>query len=285
MHAIILFSHGSTLCGAGENLREIASRMAARGDAPIVEVGYLNYSEPLFEEAFARCVQRGATHITIAPYFLVAGYFVQSCLPPKIAAMSARYPHVSVRVAGALKDHHLLADALLACAARPLPPERWRDAWVKATKNCRSNALCPRHGEGCLPLTVPPVRAMPHSLAEPTALLVLVHGSPSAASNNDMFKVVQLARENGPYPIVQVGFMECNEPDIPTAVEECCDRGARSVIAVPYFLHTGKHVAGDLPALLDEARARYPQIEFVMGDYVGHDPLLAEALAQRVALA
>src|ERR687885_2787841 len=114
--AIILFSHGSLLCGAGETLRELAEHMRARGDAPIVEVGYLNYSEPTFEAAFERCVAAGARRITVAPYFLVAGKFVKVDLPRKIEAARARHPEVEVRVADAMRFHPGLADAILACA-------------------------------------------------------------------------------------------------------------------------------------------------------------------------
>jgi sirohydrochlorin ferrochelatase len=113
------------------------------------------------------------------------------------------------------------------------------------------------------------------------ALLVMVHGSPRPIANNDMFAVVDVIRERGVYPIVEVGFMEINEPSIPEAIERCVAQGAERVLAVPYFLHTGNHVTDDLPTLLEEAQARYPQVEFLMGDYLGHDPLLADVVAER----
>lgn len=113
------------------------------------------------------------------------------------------------------------------------------------------------------------------------ALLVMVHGSPRPIANNDMFAVVDVIRERGVYSIVEVGFMEINEPSIPEAIERCVAQGAERVLAVPYFLHTGNHVTDDLPTLLEAAQARHPQVEFLMGDYLGHDPLLAEVVAER----
>jgi sirohydrochlorin ferrochelatase len=153
MRAIILFSHGSVLCGAGEALFDLARRMEARGDAPIVEAGFLNYSEPPFEAAFERCVERGATHIVIAPYFLVAGYFVKVSLPPKIEAMRARFPHVEVQVAEAMKRHELLAQAILNCAERAQEPSKWRDLLEDAPRFCRDNPQCPLHGTPKCPAT------------------------------------------------------------------------------------------------------------------------------------
>ncbi len=140
------------LCGAGETLFELARRMEARGDAPIVEAGFLNYSEPTFEAAFEKCVARGATQITIAPYFLIAGYFVKVSLPPKIAAMSEKFPDVEVKVAEALKTHEFLADAIVNCANRALEPEKWRDILNTAPKFCRDNPQCPLNGTPQCPL-------------------------------------------------------------------------------------------------------------------------------------
>ncbi len=156
MHAIILFSHGSVLCGAGENLFALAREMEARGDAPVVEAGFLNYSKPTFEDAFARCVERGATKISVAPYFLVAGYFVGVALPPKIEAMRAQFPDVEVIVAQALKTHELLAQAILNCASRAQKPEKWRDVLNTAPQFCLDNPACPLNGTPKCPLRPTP---------------------------------------------------------------------------------------------------------------------------------
>jgi sirohydrochlorin ferrochelatase len=119
------------------------------------------------------------------------------------------------------------------------------------------------------------------------ALLVLVHGSPRPIANADMFAVVEdlKARPDAAalFPIVQVGFMECNEPTIPEAIERCVADGATEIVAVPYFLHTGKHVCDDLPTLLEEAQARYPEVAFRLGDYLGLSPRLTDLLAARAA--
>jgi sirohydrochlorin ferrochelatase len=152
MHAIILFSHGSVLCGAGENLFDFARQMEARDDAPIVEVGFLNYSEPTFETAFEKCVERGATKISVAPYFLVAGYFVNVSLPPKIEAMQQKFPQIEVVTAQALKTHELLAQAILNCTKGAQKPEKWRDLLDDAPGFCLDNPKCPLNGTPKCPL-------------------------------------------------------------------------------------------------------------------------------------
>lgn len=118
-----------------------------------------------------------------------------------------------------------------------------------------------------------------------TALLVMVHGSPRPASNGAMFDVVEMVRARGAFDFVTVGFMECNEPTIPEAAAQCVEFGAQKVIAVPYFLHAGSHVADDLPTLLEEAHEKYPDVEWLMGDYLGRDEGVADVVMERVRAA
>lgn len=118
--------------------------------------------------------------------------------------------------------------------------------------------------------------------AETTALLILVHGSPRPTANTDMFRVVEIIRQRNLFPIVEVGFLECNEPSIPEAIENCVSKGATHIRAVPYFLHTGTHVAIDLPALLEAGQRRHPQVTFLFGNFLGLSPILSDILTERI---
>ena len=111
----------------------------------------------------------------------------------------------------------------------------------------------------------------------------MVHGSPRPIANKSMFEVVEEVKARGVFDLVEVGFMECNAPTIADAADTCAAAGAEMVIAVPYFLHTGTHVADDLPTLLEEAAARHPQVTFQMGRYIGTSPALSEILSRRAA--
>ena len=116
-----------------------------------------------------------------------------------------------------------------------------------------------------------------------TALLVLVHGSPRPVANEAMYRVVETVKARKAFDLVEVGFMECNEPSIPDAIAACVHQGAEKIVAVPYFLHTGTHVADDLPTLLEEGQAHYPTVEFALGKYIGTSPKLTEILTDRAA--
>ena len=143
MDGLILFSHGSLLCGAGEALEEHACRLRATGAWPIVEIGYLNYSEPTFAEAAARCCAQGATRIVVLPFFLAPGYFVTKSLPEQVQAAQAKYPEIEFRVADAIGFDPALAEMLIAAALEPLGPNEWRDDLAAAARNCRARPDCP----------------------------------------------------------------------------------------------------------------------------------------------
>ena len=143
MDALILFSHGSLLCGAGEALDAHAGRLRASGEWPLVTVGYMNYSEPTFAQAVAVCAASGATRIVVLPFFLVPGFFVSKTLPDQLQAVQADYPDLEFVVADAIGYDPGLADVLIASALDPLGPDQWRDDLQAAARGCRARPDCP----------------------------------------------------------------------------------------------------------------------------------------------
>jgi len=146
MDAVILFSHGSVLCGAGEALDSHADGLRKTGNWPIVSVGYMNYSEPDFLDAVKSCQEQGAHSITVIPFFLIPGYFVKKTLPDRIAEAEAIFPDLTFTIASALGFDVRLADAILESAANPLGPGEWRGDLASAARGCRANSQCPLYG-------------------------------------------------------------------------------------------------------------------------------------------
>lgn len=114
------------------------------------------------------------------------------------------------------------------------------------------------------------------------ALLILAHGSPRPEANEDIVRIAELLRTRNAYPLVEIGYLDCNQPDIPAAIDLCVAAGATDIAAVPYFLHSGKHFFLDLPDLLESAGAKHPAVTIRMGDYIGHEPQLDDVLRDRV---
>ncbi|HLV81230.1 MAG TPA: CbiX/SirB N-terminal domain-containing protein, partial [Chthonomonadaceae bacterium] len=171
------------------------------------------------------------------------------------------------------------------------PPSAWREDLRRAAAYCRADPSCPLYGtpdcpgiRSAAPLPKEELLSVtaPQELSSHDALLVLVHGSPHPSANADMFLVVEAIKAQGAFPIMEVGFLECNAPSIPEAIDSCAAQGAERILAVPYFLHTGKHVAGDLPTLLEQGQQRHPAIAFRMGAYLGRSAHLTDILQDRI---
>jgi sirohydrochlorin cobaltochelatase len=149
--ALILFSHGSLLCGSGEALEAHAARLRTRGEFDLVSIGYLNYSEPRFPEAVTEAVAADISEIVVVPYFLVPGYFVTKSLPEEVGRMKAQFPDVSFTVTPPLGDDQNLVDALLEAANHAHSREHWRDPLTRAARACRPDPDCPLYGTPACP--------------------------------------------------------------------------------------------------------------------------------------
>src|SRR5205085_12046408 len=118
--AVLLVGHGSLRRGSGAAMIRLAALARARGVAPVVEAGFLNYSRPAFAEALARCVACGAAEVVVQPYFLVCGKFVSVDLPRVVATGRAAHPNVGLALAQPFGDHPALEALVLKRAAEAI---------------------------------------------------------------------------------------------------------------------------------------------------------------------
>lgn len=116
-----------------------------------------------------------------------------------------------------------------------------------------------------------------------TAILLMAHGSRIPEANDAAREVARMMQEMTGHDIVEVSFREQHQPNIQAGIDACVARGAERVLLIPYFLFMGAHVLEDLPEEIEEARQRYPQVEFAMGNHLGAHRKLAEIVAERVA--
>lgn len=118
-----------------------------------------------------------------------------------------------------------------------------------------------------------------------TALLLIAHGSREEEANADLAHVVQALRRRGRFDLVEATYLELAEPSIEQGAAECAARGARRVVLLPYFLSAGVHVRRDLTEIRGRLAARFPEVEFRLGEPLGRHPLLLEVVAERAAQA
>jgi len=118
-----------------------------------------------------------------------------------------------------------------------------------------------------------------------TALLLVGHGSARAEVKADLCALAGLVRDLGSGEMVEVAFLSRGEPDIAGGVERCVAQGARRIVLCPCFLFAGSHVRSDLPAAMDAAGRRHPQVELLLAEPLGVHGKLAEVVRERFAQA
>lgn len=115
-----------------------------------------------------------------------------------------------------------------------------------------------------------------------TAILLMAHGSRIPEANNAVREVAGMLKRMTNHKIVEVAFREQHQPDIQKGIDSCVLQGAERILLVPYFLSPGAHVLEDLPAELDEARRRYPDVVMELGKPLGVHRKLAEIVIERI---
>lgn len=112
------------------------------------------------------------------------------------------------------------------------------------------------------------------------ALLLVAHGSRRPQSNREVTALAEKLSEHCSehYAAVHSAFLELAEPSIPEGIRYCVDKGAITVVVLPYFLNSGRHVVDDIPAIVNESRATFPDIEIKMAPHIGASDLMTELL-------
>ena len=112
--AVLLMAHGSRRAEANADLARIAELVLARSPFEIVEISYLELSEPTIPQGGERCVARGATRVLMLPYFLSAGKHVTDDLQNFRNEFAKRHPNVTFTLCAPLGLHPLIVDVVLA---------------------------------------------------------------------------------------------------------------------------------------------------------------------------
>jgi sirohydrochlorin ferrochelatase len=112
--AVLLIAHGSRESSANDDLIDLASRLAASGEPPIVEACFLELADPDIPTGGNRCVARGATCVLMIPYFLSSGVHLRRDLTAARDELMRRYPDVDFRLGSPLGPHPLLDSLVMA---------------------------------------------------------------------------------------------------------------------------------------------------------------------------
>jgi sirohydrochlorin ferrochelatase len=120
MKFLLLIAHGSRRQGANDEIERLAERIGGLDDNDYdgVVAAFLEIAEPDIHRGISRCVERGAEHIVVVPYFLAGGNHVNGDIPGEIACVSAGLPQVKIELSQYLGASDAMADLVLDCSRR-----------------------------------------------------------------------------------------------------------------------------------------------------------------------
>ena len=111
-------------------------------------------------------------------------------------------------------------------------------------------------------------------------ILLVDHGSRREASNVHLEKLAYLYQQRAPsHYVIRAAHMEIAKPSIRDGIQDLIQQeGVDKVVCHPYFLSPGRHVAEDIPQLIEEAiidlkigheEGEYGHIEVLTTSHVG----------------
>jgi sirohydrochlorin ferrochelatase len=112
------------------------------------------------------------------------------------------------------------------------------------------------------------------------SLLIIAHGSRRAASNDEVRQLAERVRAQAghPYAQIETAFLELAEPSIPDALVALAAQGETEIVAFPYFLAAGTHVAQDIPEAIAAFSAAHPAVKVRLTPHLGESPTLPAAI-------
>lgn len=80
-------------------------------------------------------------------------------------------------------------------------------------------------------------------------VILVGHGSRLPYGKDVLSQLAEIYKKNTNYP-VEIGFMNMDQPSIPTSINKLADLGVKKIVVTPVFLADGVHTTQDIPRIL-----------------------------------
>ncbi len=112
MRGIILFGHGSRSAEYVRPFERIQAAMQARQPEVLVELGFLELTQPSLDQSIECLVGRGVARIVVVPIFIGPGKHVLKDLPQLAANAMARHPGLTILLVSPVGEVQEVIDAM-----------------------------------------------------------------------------------------------------------------------------------------------------------------------------
>jgi sirohydrochlorin ferrochelatase len=115
VNALLVVAHGSRRQQSNDEVSAITDklRVSCYDDYTIVHSGFLELAAPSIPDGLEQCIDDGATHITVLPYFLNSGRHVVEDVPEIVNTVSKQHPDVEIVIAPHLGASSLMVELLI----------------------------------------------------------------------------------------------------------------------------------------------------------------------------
>lgn len=117
-----------------------------------------------------------------------------------------------------------------------------------------------------------------------TAVVFFCHGSRDPHWRAPFDQILHSFRSHYPGVRAELAFLELMTPDLATTLDNLCAAGCWRIRVIPLFLAPGAHTRRDLPALLEEARRRWPDLQVQAGETLTEAAVVRRAMVDWAAL-
>ncbi len=120
-----------------------------------------------------------------------------------------------------------------------------------------------------------------------TGVIVLCHGSRGKQAVADlpmtMQSIVGSVRSFIPKEAqVTWAALQFNHPTLEEAAASLVAGGVKSIVIMPYFLFSGRHITEDIPEIIEALTERYPDVKFTMTKALGDEERFIPQIVDRI---
>ena len=240
---VLLIGHGTRDQRGTEQFFQLGRRLGELLQPMPVEACLLEFQQPTISQAWKSLVQSGVDRVHAAPLLLFGAGHAKQDIPQELKACQTESPAVSFDQCRPISRHSEL---------------------VKLVCRRISNAA-------------------KETVDESTALVMVGRGNRDPCAQADMRVLTEVVARRFRFAVARTAFYAMAKPSLTDVLDQVAGSGRyQTVVVHPHLLFAGRLFEA-IAAQVDQARSRYPHVEFRLGDYLGPEPEIAAAISARIA--
>lgn len=242
---VLLIGHGTRDAEGTRQFFQLGEQLSRTLAPEPVESCLLEFQHPTIPEAWQALVDRGVRHIHAAPLLLFAAGHAKADIPDELAQCRQKTPAVTFDQSRPISRHRCLVD---------LTVKRIAESLSRAKIDQRNS----------------------------TALIMVGRGNRDPCAQADMRVLTEVVAHQFSFAAAITAFYAMAEPSLTDVFEQVARSGRyQSIVIQPHLLFTGR-LFDAIGRQVAEAAKRFPAVSFYLGNYLGPEPEIADAIAGRI---